>query len=136
MGINFGDARSFKMAVVADYYVNPQSYPKLPEVNSVYEQLSEAGYGIIKMPHPTMVGKGTEGWITSTVDQIQEYSNRGFKLFVLGVEGIAGKGIWIEALKKEMKKRGLPMPESIVLKKTQLSEPEEALEAILKRASS
>ena len=136
MEINFGDARSFKMAVVADYYVNPQSYPKLPKANSVYQQLSEAGYGIIKMPAPTMIGRGREGWIISTVDQIQEYSNRGFKLFVLGLEGIAGKGIWIEALRKELKKRGLPMPESIVLKKTQLAESGEALKAILKRTSS
>lgn len=29
MEINFGDARSFKMAIVADYYVNRQNYPKL-----------------------------------------------------------------------------------------------------------
>ena len=136
MGINFGDARSFKMAVVADYYVNPQSYPKLPKDSSVYKQLSDAGYGIIKMPHPNMIGKGTEGWIISTVDQIQEYSNRGFQVFVLGVEGIAGKGIWMEALRKEIKKRGLPMPESIVLKKAQLPDTGESLGAILKRTSS
>lgn len=132
MEINFGDARSFKMAVVADYYVNPQSYPKLPKASSVYQQLSQAGYGIIKMPPPTMIGKGTEGWITSTVDQIQEYAHRGFQVFVLGVEGIAGKGIWIDALRNEIKKRGLQMPRSLVLNRAQLSDSGEALKVILK----
>jgi hypothetical protein len=120
------------MAVVADYYVNPQSYPKLPKTSSVYQQLSQAGYGIIKMPPPTMIGKGTEGWITSTVDQIQEYTHRGFQVFVLGVEGITGKGIWINALRNEIKKRGLQMPRSLVLKRAQLSDTGEALKVILK----
>jgi len=132
MEINFGDARSFKMAVVADYYVNPQSYPRLPNTSSVYQQLSEAGYGIIKMPPPTMIGKGTEGWVTSTVDQIQEYSHRGFRVFVLGVDGIPGKGIWLEALRREIKKRGLQMPVSVVLKRAELSQPEHALGPVLK----
>ena len=68
MEINFGDARSFKMAVVADYYVNPQTYPKLPKTNVVYEQLRDAGYGIIKMPPSSMVGKDLKKWIVTTVD--------------------------------------------------------------------
>lgn len=132
MGINFGDARSFKMAVVADYYVNPQNYPRYPKSNRVYEKLRDAGYGIIKMPHPAMVGKGIEGWIVSTVDQIQEYANRGFRVFVLGVEGLPGKGIWMNLITKEVKKRGIPQPDAMVLKKTQLEEPEAVLESLVK----
>src|SRR5271157_5105677 len=120
MGINFGDARSFKMAVVADYFVNPQNYAKLPRTNMVYDQLRDAGYGIIKMPAPTMIGKGLEGWIVSTVDQIQEYSNRGFRVIVLGADGISGKGIWMSNLRVEIKKRGLSFPKSIVLKKSDI----------------
>ena len=133
MEINFGDARSFRMAVVADYYVNPQSYPWLPNTSSVYQQLSRVGYGIIKMPPPTMIGKGTAGWITSTVDQIQEYSHRGFQVIVLGVDGVPGKGIWLDALRKEIKKRGLKMPDSVVLKRAELSHPEQALDPVLKQ---
>jgi hypothetical protein len=120
MGINFGDARSFKMAVVADYFVNPQNYKKLPQSHLVYDQLRDSGYGIIKMPHPSMVGKGLEGWVVSTVDQIQEYSNRGFRVLVLGADGIPGQGIWMINLRKEVKKRGLSFPKSIVLKKRDL----------------
>lgn len=124
MGINFGDARSFKMAIVADYYVNPQNYPKLPRTNSVYDQLRDAGYGIIKMPHPAMIGKGLQGWVVSTVDQMQEYSNRGFKIFVVGADGISGKGIWIADMRKEIKKRGLSFPQPIILKRSQLQSPD------------
>ena len=108
------------MAIVADYFVNPQNYTKLPQSHLVYDQLRDSGYGIIKMPHPSMVGKGLEGWVVSTVDQIQEYSNRGFRVLVLGADGIFGKGIWMANLKTEVKKRGLSFPKSIVLKKRDL----------------
>jgi hypothetical protein len=122
--INFGDARSFKMAVVADYFVNPQSYPKLPRANVVYEQLRDAGYGIIKMPASSMVGKGLKEWIVTTVDQIQEYSKRGFQVLLVGADGIAGKGIWMPEIGKEIKKRGIPPPKTLVLKREQFHAPE------------
>ena len=124
MEINFGDARSFKMAIVADYYVNPQSYPKLPKTNAIYDQLRDAGYGIIKMPASSMVGNGLAEWIVTTVDQIQEYSNRGFEVLLVGAEGITGKGIWMPELNKEIKKRGIPLPKTIVLKREQLQKSE------------
>lgn len=114
------------MAVVADYFVNPQNYPKLPNTNTVYEQLRDAGYGIIKMPHPSMIGKGLEGWIVSTVDQIEEYSKRGFQIFVLGVDGVSGKGIWLANLRREIRKRELSFPKSVILKRKQLQSPEAA----------
>jgi hypothetical protein len=120
MGINFGDARSFKMTVVADDFVNPQNYPMLPQTRMVYDQLRDSGYRIIRMPHPAMIGKGLEGWVVSTVDQIQEYSNRGFRILVLGTDGISGKGIWMTNLKRETRKRGLTFPKSIVLKRSEL----------------
>lgn len=120
MGINFGDARSFKMAIVADYFVNPQNYPKLPRTNTVYDQLRDAGYGIIKMPSPTVIGKGLEGCVVSTVDQIQEYSNRGFRIIILGADGISGKGVWITNMRREIKKRGLAIPKSIIMKNSEL----------------
>jgi len=120
MGINFGDARSFKMAIVADYLVNPQNYPRLPRSNTVYDQLRDAGYGIIKMPSPAVIGKGLEGCVVSMVDQIQEYSNRGFRVIMLGADGIPGKGIWITNMRREMKKRGVAFPKSIILKSSDL----------------
>ena len=129
MEINFGDARSFKMAIVADYYVNPQSYPKLPKTNAIYDQLRDAGYGIIKMPASSMVGRGLAEWIVTTVDQIQEYSTRGFEVLLVGAEGITGKGIWMPELNKEIKKRGISLPKAIVLKREQLQS--EALRPML-----
>jgi len=120
MEINFGDARSFKMAVIADYFVNPQAYPKMPSTTSVYEQLHDAGYGVIKMPNPSMIGKDRDGWIMSTVDQIEEYSKRGFKVIVIGANGVAGKGIWLAELRREVKKRELTFPTSRMLRRSQL----------------
>jgi hypothetical protein len=132
MGVNFGDARSFKMAVVADYFVNPHTYRRLPATTRIYEELRDAGFGIIKMPHPSMIGKGLQGWITSTVDQIQEYTNRGFRVIVLGVDGLPGKGIWMSELKKELKQRKLDVPSSIIVKRAQLLEPEQLANSIIK----
>lgn len=132
MGINFGDARSFKMAVVADYFVNPYNYRRLPATTTIYEQLRDAGYGIIKMPHPSMIGKGLQGWITSTVDQIQEYTNRGFKMIVIGVDGLPGKGIWMSELRKEFRQRKLTIPATVVVNRKQLLEPEQVAASIMR----
>ena len=44
------DSRSFKLAIVADYFVNPSRYREHPQNTVVYEVLRDLGYGILKMP--------------------------------------------------------------------------------------
>jgi len=108
--MNFNDSRSFRVVVMADYFMNPQQYSRSPTSEEVYEYLRDSGFGIIKMPPPGTPKRAIPGWVSSVVDQIQEYRNRDFKVFLLGVDFLAGKGIWLSELRKELASRGMIMP--------------------------
>jgi len=98
------------MVVMADYFLNPQQYRKLPDSQEVYEYVRDAGYGIIKMPPAGTPKRAIPGWVSSVVDQIQEYGNRDFRVLLLGMNSLPGKGIWLPELKRELSKRGIAIP--------------------------
>ena len=98
------------MVIIADYFLNPQQYEKLPDSPHVYEFVRDSGYGIIKMPPLAMPKLALTGWISSVADQIQEYGNRGFTVLLLGMNSLPGKGVWVSQLKKELSARGVEMP--------------------------
>lgn len=113
--MKFNDSRSFKVAIVADYFVNPQSYPSLPKTDRVYATLRDAGYGIIKMPPQGISEATASAWVTSTVDQIQEYTHRGFKVAILGMEDLPQAGLWLDSVTKELGSRGVPTPPTKIM---------------------
>jgi len=98
------------MVIIADYFLNPQQYERLPNSPHVYEFVRDSGYGIIKMPPLAMPKLALTGWISSVADQIQEYGNRGFTVLLLGMNSLPGKGVWVSQLKKELSARGVEMP--------------------------
>lgn len=122
--MDFRDSRSFRMVVMADYFMNPQQYKRLPPSQQVYDYLRDSGYGIIKMPPLGTPKRAVPAWISSTVDQIQEYGNRGFTVLLLGMNSIPGKGIWLTELKKELTKRGTEVPPLKTLSTTDLKSPD------------
>src|SRR2546425_12220785 len=97
------------MVVVADYFLNPQQYEKLPNSPYVYEFVRDSGFGIIKMPPPDTPKVALTGWVTSVADQIQEYGHHGFTVLLLGMNSLPGKGVWVAALKRELSVRGVEM---------------------------
>ncbi|MDJ0269356.1 MAG: hypothetical protein NXY59_02190 [Aigarchaeota archaeon] len=125
------DSRSFKLVILADYFVNPQSYANLPAGGEVYEILRDAGVGIIKMPPPGISEQSLEGWITITADQVEEYSKRGYKVFILGVEQLEGNGVWIDRLERELQARGVQKPTTINLTSEQLKAGGESIKKTL-----
>ncbi|TLX94796.1 MAG: hypothetical protein E6K96_08050 [Thaumarchaeota archaeon] len=108
--MKFNDSRSFRMVIIADYFLNPQQYERLPNSPHVYECVRDSGYGIIKMPPLAMPKVALTGWISSVADQIQEYGNRGFTVLLVGMNSLPGKGVWASQLKKELSARGVEMP--------------------------
>ncbi len=125
------DSRSFKLVILADYFVNPQGYGNLPASGEVYEILRDSGVGIIKMPPPGVSEQSLEGWITITADQVEEYSKRGYKVFILGVEQLEGSGVWLDRIERELQARGLPKPTTINLTSEQLKAGRENLKKTL-----
>lgn len=98
------------MVVMADYFMNPQRYRRLPDSQHVYEYVRDSGYGIIKMPPAGTPKRAIPGWVTSVADQIQEYGSRGFRVLLLGMDSLPGKGIWLSELKRELSVRGITIP--------------------------
>ena len=113
--MDFRDNRSFKVVVMADYFMNPQMYKKLPENSAIYEAIRDSGFGIIKMPPLGIPNRSVRMWVSTVVDQIQEYTNRGFKVAILGVTGLPENGLWMRQLRKELEGRGLKMPQTKLL---------------------
>ncbi len=110
--MDFNDSRSFRMVVMADYFMNPQRYRRLPDSQHVYDYVRDSGYGIIKMPPAGTPKRAIPGWVSSVADQIQEYGNRGFSVLLLGMNSLPGKGIWLPELKRELRVRGITIPAS------------------------
>lgn len=125
----FRDPRSKRVVIVPDYLVNPGRYAELPRNTAAYEKLRDSGCGLIKMPPPGTSGDSLEGWLKMTADQVEEYTNRGFRVFALGMEGISGGGIWLGELQEELRSRRVPFPKTVILSSAK-SSPREILEAL------
>ena len=95
---------------MADYFMNSQLYSGQPDASRFYETIRDAGFGIIKMP-PLGIPKSTAAeWVSTTADQIQEYTNRGFKVVIIGFEPLPQAGLWIDFLRAEMRHRRAKIP--------------------------
>ncbi len=129
--MKFNDARSFKVAVVADYFVNPRGYDKLPDSSRVFDILRDSGYGIVKMPPIGISAETASAWVTETVDQIQEYTNRGFRVVMIGAEGLAQGGLWLDSIEGELRARGLVRPPTLILKSDEMTQAMSMLEGLL-----
>lgn len=105
--LEFRDKRSFRVLIVSDYIVNPGRYGADLSIKKLFERIEERGFGIIKMPPIHLDQKKVEPWIVSAADQIQEYSNRGFKIAVLCLSFLQDGGVWMSRLRDELKERGI-----------------------------
>jgi len=111
----FRDPRSKRVVIVPDYVMNPGRYGDLPRNPAVYEKLRDSGFGLIKMPPPGTSSATLEGWLKITVDQVEEYTNRGFRIYALSVEGLSEGGISLRGLRRELNSRGVPFPKTVIL---------------------
>ncbi|MFQ5998880.1 MAG: hypothetical protein ACE5KO_06195, partial [Candidatus Bathyarchaeia archaeon] len=103
------DERSWKIALVADFLINPEGtdYRKIKLAVPALEILSKHGYGILQMPSPKMVGKNVGKHVSMIMDQVEEYSKRGYKVVFVAVRGLPNKGIWSNLIRNEIRGRGM-----------------------------
>ena len=107
------DRRSFRVALVADRYVNPASGGL-----DLISVLVESGWGIIQLPSDAYVGKVAGPLLEQVAEQTEEFHRRGYQLVLIG-----NRAGLVEALTAV----GVPLPQQI--------EPasEQALRAFLQR---
>jgi hypothetical protein len=95
-----GDARSFRVALTADAYVNPP-----PGGVDGLAVLDEAGWGVMQLPDPAYPAEMTRRILADIAEQVQEFHRHRYDIVLVGEDG----GI-VTALAKA----GLPAPDQVM----------------------
>jgi hypothetical protein len=107
------DARGQRVAIVADYLVNPGSalHAGLPARPApVWGVLVEDGWGIMKPPSH-VVGETVGGPAAAVIaGDAVDYRRHGYDVVVIAVDGVPGGGVWLPALASAFGELGAPMP--------------------------
>jgi hypothetical protein len=119
--MNPKDFRSFKLAILADCFVNPVRYPAFPRNSVVYEVLRDLGYGILKMPELNAFPEETvSGWVELVADQAEEYVKRGYLVVAVGYADLPDYGVYYSLVEKEMASRGLEPPRLVIYRREEV----------------
>jgi hypothetical protein len=95
-----GDARSYRVALVADRYVNPA-----PGQVDGLAVLTAAGWGVMQLPddaYPAMVGQRL---LAEVAEQVEEFSRHGYRFVLVGER---------EGLEEALGRVGVAVPDRIV----------------------
>jgi hypothetical protein len=95
-----GDARSFRIALTADGYVNPQ-----PGGIDGLAVLDEAGWGVMQLPDPAYPAEMTSRILADIAEQVQEFRRHRYDIVLVGGDdGIAAA----------LADVGVPVPDQVI----------------------
>ncbi len=77
-----GDARSFRIALVADRYVNPP-----PGGLDGLAVLDQAGWGVMQLPDPAYPAEMTSRILADIAEQVQEFHRHRYDIVLIGEDG-------------------------------------------------
>ena len=91
------DERSYRVALVADRYVNPA--PGQPDGLAV---LAAAGWGVMQLPDDGYPAEVAQQLLAGIAEQVEEFSRHGYAFVVVGerdglAEALAGAGVAVPA---------------------------------------
>ena len=104
------DYRSFKLALVADYFINPSRYAGLPQNTLVYEVLRDLGYGILKMPEASYPEERWVGYLEPVMDQAEEYIKRRYLVIAVGLRELHDFGLRYSLISQDSGRRKIEPP--------------------------
>jgi len=104
------DYRSFKLAILADYFVNPSRYPGLPQETLVYDVLRDLGYGILKMPEISYPAENWSEYLEIVMDQVEEYIKRQYLVIAVGLRELHDFGLRYSFILQESARRKIEPP--------------------------
>jgi|SRR5579859_1916309 len=93
------DERSFRVALVADFYVNPP-----PGGVDGIAAAAEAGWGVMQLPADDYPAAVTERLLFEVAEQVEEFSRHGYDLVVVGRR---------DGLAEALARVGLALPDAI-----------------------
>ncbi len=87
------DERSYRVALVADRYVNPE-----PGRLDGLAVLAAAGWGVMQLPDDGYPAEVARPLLAEVAEQAEEFSRRGYRLVLVGdrdglAEALAGAGV-------------------------------------------
>jgi hypothetical protein len=95
-----GDARSFRIALAADSYVNPP-----PGGVDGLAVLGEAGWGVMQLPDPAYPAELTGRILADIAEQVQEFHRHRYDIVLVGEDdGIAAALAGV----------GVPVPDQVI----------------------
>ena len=119
------DSRSYKVVFAPDYVINPENYPDIPKTLKIYEEIKNAGYGIVKLPAIDLPKDQISDWIEIAADMIEEYQKRGYAVALITIDCLEDGGIWLSKLRVELESRGLTIPKIVEFSRDELEKDEE-----------
>jgi hypothetical protein len=95
-----GDARSRRVAIVPDAFVNPP-----PGAPDRLAELAADGWGVVALPPPGVPEPALTGWRAAVVDQITAFMDDGYEVAIAG-----GTDAELAALADALRAAGRPVP--------------------------
>jgi hypothetical protein len=93
------DARSFRIALVADRYVNPP-----PGGLDAVAAAAQAGWGVMQLPADDYPAEVAGPLLAEVAEQVEEFSRHGYGLVLVGER---------QGLAEALARVGVPVPEGI-----------------------
>ena len=107
------DSRSRKVAIVADYLVNPESAlyrGRHRRPGPVFDVLVEDGWGIMKPPPHVVAAAIARSAVAAIAGDAVDYRHHGYEVVIVALEGLPGGGVWLDLLEAAFRDLGAPMP--------------------------
>uniref|UniRef100_UPI003101978A hypothetical protein n=1 Tax=Neorhizobium sp. EC2-8 TaxID=3129230 RepID=UPI003101978A len=128
------DLRSRRIAVIADFVVNPGSalYGKRQAPPSGFmDALVERGWGIMKMPPHVARLESCERLIEVSVGDLIDYAKNGYEVVIAAVEDLPQQGVWLDAMAGFFNKAGKQMPPIVTIRSDATAADADALDGAL-----
>jgi hypothetical protein len=93
------DARSFRIALVADAYVNPP-----PDGLDAVAVAAQTGWGVMQLPADDYPPEVAEPLLAEIAEQLEEFSRHGYAFVLVGERA---------GLPEALAKVGVPLPDAI-----------------------
>jgi len=132
------DLRSRRIAVVADFVVNPGSAlygrRQAPPTDFV-DVLMERGWGIMKMPPHVAKFESCERLIEVSVGDLVDYRKNGYDVVIAAVGDLPQQGVWLDAMASCYARLRKDMPPVVTISSDASASDADALETALTSAA-